>query len=250
MIPSFFGGFSLVTSLLMTAALALLMAWMFQDARRGTGPTRKKAGGNHPEQTRNQEAWQEFSTELAPQIGQSRFDNNLAPLPGKYEKDTIVLLVRSPHSIYSYWEVSPQHQRDVAQKHPPADWQNAPWVLRLYDTTDNPAADPALSPYHDVFIAETVDNWNFNQVFPSRKYIVALGRLLPGGFVPLLISAPVITPAASPSALIDPNWPPLVTLQDILSSCPGKTGEISGITSPVAGWGLPASPAGAWSHDE
>ncbi|QGG47589.1 DUF4912 domain-containing protein [Heliorestis convoluta] len=213
--------------LLATTALFTYSRYQQKEARRPQDTPKKR---NFAE---------EFANDLTPLIPKQRFDHQLPPLPHRYEQDFITLLSRSPYSLYGYWEVSAHLEEQVKNDWDSQTWTESPFVLRFYDITATDNLEEA--PYEEYYISGHDDHWYFNKLQPAHKYCFAIGRLLPNRFVPLLISNEAITPADSPSSIIDPEWPPLAGLEVLYE----VTNRDKGV-SPVTGWGI-TSPAGPWS---
>ncbi|WP_170270343.1 DUF4912 domain-containing protein [Heliorestis acidaminivorans] len=215
-------------AVLIAATAFFTFSWYQKEARRPPVSVRKT---NYAE---------EFANDLTPLVKPKRFDQELAPLPHRYEQNAIALLARSPYSLYAYWEVS-AHMEDICKSDCDQQaWSDSPYVLRFYNITATSNLEEA--PYEDFYISNHDDHWYFNNLQPAHKYCFAIGRLLPHRFVPLLVSNEATTPADSPSTIIDPDWPPLFELTYEYNSINRKDmGE-----SPITGWGI-TSPNGAWS---
>ncbi|MBC9784009.1 DUF4912 domain-containing protein [Heliobacterium chlorum] len=215
MAPWFNFGLFLLIIFVIAMTILLIISWIKRESRRQPVPLKK--------------VLPEFSEELAPLNLRPRFDSGLSFLPHQYGQDIMGLLPRSPFSLYAYWEVSAETELAAASAFDPLEWQNSPWKLRLFDVTDK--ADFAEAPYVDISIPDGADYWYIHGVNPSHRYRLAVGRLTREGFVTLLLSEAVLTPAAAPSPIIDPEWPPIAALQ-------GKPYQKQ---NPLT------SPAGAWS---
>lgn len=106
----------------------------------------------------------------------------------------LTLMVRSPHSLFAYWEVQTDWQKLIAA-HFQSNWYALPLSLRLHDVTDV-IFDGHNS--HELRLAapsRSVDNWYFHDVQPDRNYLVDLGTWTEEGqFFSILRSNPVRTP--------------------------------------------------------
>jgi hypothetical protein len=113
-------------------------------------------------------------------------------LPERYGKDRLVLMVRDPQWIYAYWEVTHDKYRQAMEKHM-AEWGLSRPALRLYDIT------PGIPrrTYLDVLVAENAGDWYVHVDRPRHTLVAELGRLHPGGFIPLLRSNPITLPPKS-----------------------------------------------------
>lgn len=136
-------------------------------------------------------------------------------IPSSYGITRVSLMTRDPHSIFGYWELTPEF-REMTARHFGCDWEQLPLVLRLY------LADEAESPHmiREVDVSHLTDNWFFHELLPGRTYVLDLGtRNIYGVFVALLRSNTVATPR---------NWPG--------KSVPARRSvpwQIENITSPM-----------------
>ncbi|MBE3581504.1 MAG: DUF4912 domain-containing protein [Thermoanaerobacteraceae bacterium] len=150
-----------------------------------------------------------------------------ADLPGKYGKDQIVLLVKDPYWLYAYWEITGDKMEEFERLYGAGSWQEARPVLRVYDLTRNPH-DFLHAPYFEIAITDFADNWYIPVGKPNSTFCVDLGRLHPQhGFIVLVRSNIVTTPADRPSQVIDPLWPPIEACWQAL----GRGG--AGLSSPA-----------------
>jgi hypothetical protein len=110
-------------------------------------------------------------------------------LPQRYGTDRLVLMARDPQWVYAYWEMTHERYRQAMEKHV-AEWGLSRPALRLYDVT------PGLSggDHLDVVVGENAGDWYIHVDRPRHTLVAELGRLYPGGFVPLLRSNPVTLP--------------------------------------------------------
>jgi hypothetical protein len=120
-------------------------------------------------------------------------------IPGGYNVDRIVALVRDPYWIFSYWEVTDRKYREL-ERHFGSDWSGCKMILRVYDrTNDTPA-------HFDIELARGARNWYIN-VSSERRYQVAIGALSPDGrFEQVAISNIIETPSSRVSDRIDEEW--------------------------------------------
>ena len=120
-------------------------------------------------------------------------------VPGGYNVDRIVAMVRDPHWIFTYWEVTDHKYREL-ERHFGNDWPRCKMVLRVYDKTDK-------KPTHlDIELSQGARNWYIN-VGSERRYQVAIGALSPDGrFEQVAISNVVETPSGRISDRVDEEW--------------------------------------------
>jgi hypothetical protein len=106
----------------------------------------------------------------------------------------IHLMSRDPHSVFAYWELTPEF-REMTARHFGCNWDQLPVVLRLY-TVDGLGN---VSITREVEASRLTDNWMFGDLEPGRTYLVDLGtRNVYNVFVAILRSNSVNTPR---------NWP-------------------------------------------
>jgi hypothetical protein len=106
----------------------------------------------------------------------------------------IYLMSRDPHSVYTYWELTPEF-REMTARHFNCHWDHLSVVLRLY-TVDELGS---VSLAREVEASRLTDNWMFGDLEPGRTYLVDLGtRNVYNVFVAILRSNTVNTPR---------NWP-------------------------------------------
>jgi len=120
-------------------------------------------------------------------------------IPGGYNVDRIVALVRDPYWIFTYWEVT-GHKYHELERHFGADWPRCKMILRVYDRTEGTKA------HFDIELARGARNWYIN-VGAERRYQVAIGALSPDGrFEQIAISNVVETPSGRISDRVDEEW--------------------------------------------
>ena len=127
-------------------------------------------------------------------------------LPQRYDKDVIVLQVRDPWWLHTYWDVcSGTWQRlkdefgrflDTAKK-----------VLRAYDVSYINFNGSNAHRYFDLEVPHNADNWYIDTAGPGRSWCVDFGlRLEDGRFITILRSNVVTTPLDGPSWVTDEEW--------------------------------------------
>jgi len=119
-------------------------------------------------------------------------------LPAFYGTNRVVLLPRETHSLFTYWEVTPELAAAKQTEYGPA-WAAAPLILRVHNADLGTASDLEISP--------AADSWYIPVNHADCRYYVELGKLLMGNyFIRLVTSNIVRTPRDSISAVIDPRW--------------------------------------------
>ncbi len=121
-------------------------------------------------------------SELYPQIASN--------LPVKHEQDCISLLVRDPHWLYVYWDIS-ENRKDLLVKELGSELisRSLP-VLKITNVTSNEC--------FYVRINEFSTNWYVNVADANSVYIAELGRKVSDSFfISILGSNSVVTPGDS-----------------------------------------------------
>lgn len=131
------------------------------------------------------------------------------PLPRA--EDKIVLMVRDPHWIFVYWDISQQSLREAKVTFGD-EWGGVRMILRVYDVTGIDFDGGNAHSYFDIGIGDGARNWYINTEAPEKSFLVDVGLLSPSGrFVLLARSNCVTTPSNSPSGIEDeqymvPDW--------------------------------------------
>ncbi|MHB9094884.1 MAG: DUF4912 domain-containing protein, partial [Eubacteriales bacterium] len=117
--------------------------------------------------------------------------------PTKYNDNYIVLLVRDPHCIFGYWELSDEQMNLVAKEFQ-CQWGKVPLILRVYDLTGLNFDGENSHSHFDIAIHALANNYYVKEVNANRSYCVDLGVITSEGrFVTLLRSNVVLTPRDS-----------------------------------------------------
>lgn len=129
---------------------------------------------------------------LNPPAGIS-FVNSRSELTLVYAENRLVLLPRSPRTMFVYWDI----RQDIAPEYP--------MVLRVYrESPQEVVLQQEITVHREAY------NWYIQIPATGGLYFTQLGHLIEGKFVPWLTSNRVIAPLAKISAKIDPSWSPLV----------------------------------------
>ena len=126
-------------------------------------------------------------------------------LPNYYGEDKMVLMARDPWWIYSYWEVTLERNRVVAQQARQAGHRDWKTVLRVHDVTQGHGEKN--NPPIDIELGVSADNWYIDVGPPGREWVAELGlRTASGDFFPLVRSNAVRTPSFGISDVVDEEW--------------------------------------------
>ncbi|MFA4989930.1 MAG: DUF4912 domain-containing protein [Candidatus Omnitrophota bacterium] len=152
---------------------------------------------------------QEIAVETAkfshPEI--SRTAKTFSPeLPSQYEQDRMVLLVRDPWWLYTYWELK-QETVEKIKSELKDEFYKAKRILRVYDVTNIIFDGLNAHRFFDIEIHEFANNWYIDTAGPGKSWCVDLGlRLSNGKFITILRSNVVQTPLDGPSWITDEEW--------------------------------------------
>lgn len=120
-------------------------------------------------------------------------------IPKGYNVDRIAAMVRDPHWLFAYWEVTDRKYRELERAFADA-WSKCKMVLRVYDRTND------RESHFDIVLTREARTWYIN-VSAERRYQIAIGALSPDGrFELVAISNIVETPSGKVSDRIDDKW--------------------------------------------
>jgi hypothetical protein len=138
-------------------------------------------------------------------IGVAVFDHE-QQIPTDYNDTRMVLMVRDPYWLYTYWNVSSQTKARLAAGN--RNFEELQLVLRVYDVTNINNIESDGSNYHfDINLNHYTNNWYINVANPNRSYMVDLGYWAENGaFVTIVRSNIVTTPRDNISEVIDEEW--------------------------------------------
>jgi hypothetical protein len=127
-------------------------------------------------------------------------------LPAGYGLDRIVLLVRDPYWVHTYWEISRDTLLEARSKLK-NQWSDARSIIRVYDVTDLDFDGANAHSHFDIEVTGGASNWYINTATPNRTYCVEIGLLTSSGeFLALARSNKATTPRDMPSDITDEEW--------------------------------------------
>jgi len=127
-------------------------------------------------------------------------------LPAFYNQDKIILQVRDPRWLHSYWEMRSQTIDDLKRKLGD-DFYRAKKVLRAYDVTNIIFNGFNANRFFDIQVNDFANSWYIDTDGPGRAWCVDLGLMLADGrFITILRSNVVQTPLDGPSWVTDEEW--------------------------------------------
>ena len=127
-------------------------------------------------------------------------------LPFGYDQDKIILQVRDPRWIHSYWELRNQTIEGLKNRLG-EDFYRAKKILRVYDVTNIIFDGFNANSFFDIQYNDFANSWYIDTNGPGRSWCVDLGLMLADGrFITILRSNVVKTPLDSPSSITDEEW--------------------------------------------
>ncbi|MFH1665920.1 MAG: DUF4912 domain-containing protein [Candidatus Omnitrophota bacterium] len=123
-------------------------------------------------------------------------------LPDRYGDNKIMLLVRDPEVIYSYWEIKRDVEDKVKNEIHAKGLAIARSILRVYELT-------GVSPkvLYDIELKNWADSWYIHVGNPGKEWMVDIGFLCTNGeFFTLARSNVVKTPLNRMSDISDEEW--------------------------------------------
>jgi len=152
-------------------------------------------------------------------------------LPVSYDQDKIVLQVRDPRWLHTYWEL--RNQTIEGLKSSLGDeFYRAKKILRVYDVTNIIFNGSNANSFFDIQYNDFATSWYIDTAGPGRSWCVDLGlMLIDGRFITILRSNVVSTPLDGPSWITDEEW---MIPEDVFARLYGM-GFGLGKSSPVGG---------------
>jgi len=127
-------------------------------------------------------------------------------LPYQYDQDKIVLQVRDPRWVHTYWELRSQTLESLKSRLGD-DFHRARRVLRVYDVTNIIFNGSNANSFFDIQVNDFANSWYIDTGKPGCSFCVDLGLMLPDGrFITIVRSNVVQTPLEGPSWITDEEW--------------------------------------------
>ncbi len=127
-------------------------------------------------------------------------------IPHSYDQDKIVLQVRDPHWLHTYWELRNQTLGGLRIRLG-NEFARSRRVLRVYDVTNIVFDGSNANSFFDIQVNDFTNSWYIDTNGPGRSWCVDLGLMLPDGrFIMIVRSNVVQTPSDSPSWITDEEW--------------------------------------------
>jgi len=127
-------------------------------------------------------------------------------LPAGYHEDKIVLQVRDPRWLHSYWELRHETLEGLRQRLG-VFFYSAKMILRVCDVSYINFDGKNANSFFDIEINPDASSWYIDTKGPGRSWCVDLGlRLASGKFITIIRSNTVHTPIEGPSGISDEEW--------------------------------------------
>jgi hypothetical protein len=137
-------------------------------------------------------------------IGVAVFDPE-HQIPPNYNDTRMILMVRDPYWLYTYWNVNAHTKSQIAAGS--RNFEELQLVLRVYDVTDLKFDGAHSNYYFDINLNHYTNNWYINVAQPHRSFCVDLGYISENGdFMTIVRSNIVTTPRDNVSDVIDEEW--------------------------------------------
>ena len=132
---------------------------------------------------------------------EERVEEEEYTLPLSYNQTKIILLVRDPYWLYTYWDLCNEVKEKLKTEY--GDWERAPLGLKVCGEKESGGGQPE---FFNISVSPHTNNWYIN-VKPNQRYSVHLGYFSPSGeFITLARSNTVVTPRDCMSEVIDEEW--------------------------------------------
>ena len=140
-------------------------------------------------------------------------------IPNEYHTTRIVLMVKDPEWIYTYWEVSPSKRAELQ-----IDYDQM--VLRVYDVTGINFDGNNAHKYFDISPDGIATNWYIHVPLPERDYCVDLGYYdSERNFCIIARSNIVSVPRNGVSDAFDEEW---MSIEELYQLSGGGNRQLSG----------------------
>jgi hypothetical protein len=127
-------------------------------------------------------------------------------LPDSYGDNRIVLMVRDPEWLFTYWELR-QDVIDSARNTLIPLAEGAKTILRVYDVTDIIFNGYNAHKYFDIEVTGGARSWYIHAGEPDRSFCVDIGFLAPDGTFRVLSRSNIVrTPRMGVSGVVDEEW--------------------------------------------
>jgi len=228
---------------ILTVAVGLLkklhrIFFIIEFGAKKSKPTAQEKASYHPHPQptfyQQQPSWHASTPQHRPQP---------QDVPYGYNENKIVLQVRDPWWLHSYWEVT-EDTKNKLRGSLGDRYNQAAWVLRVYDVSFIIFDGSNAHRYFDIDIGYDTNNWYIN-VSSGHSFCADLGlRLKDGTFITVARSNTVTTPIDGPSWILDEEW--MIIDEDFMKlygvglggSSPGAKRRMRKISEYISSWGF------------
>ena len=127
--------------------------------------------------------------------------------PQGYGDNKIVLLVRDPWWLFTYWEVRKEREEEIVRKMEKSGESPQKSILRAYDVTGVNFNGRNARSFFDIDLKGLASNWYINVNSPDSSWVVDIGIVSDKGNFYLLARSNVVrTPRFGMSEATDAEW--------------------------------------------
>ena len=127
-------------------------------------------------------------------------------IPSGYNDNKVILMVRDPWTIHSYWEISGDTEARTRQAIKEAGLTSSKSILRVYEISGE-GRDESRRIAYDFELRDWANNWYVHTGADGKKWMVELGIICTNGeFFSLASSNVVQTPRYAMSEVYDEEW--------------------------------------------
>ncbi|MCL6589130.1 MAG: DUF4912 domain-containing protein [Firmicutes bacterium] len=168
-------------------------------------PDQEKEIAQHLESTLAMNGIQYAMPPLPEHLTTVAVEEEYQTIPPNYNDTRIVLLVRDPYWLYTYWNISQETKERISNTI--KKWDQIPLLLRVYDTTNQKFDGVNSNYYFDIAVDHATTNWYIHVGSPNRTFCVDLGFIQDNGnFYTIARSNFVTTPRDNISDIVDEEW--------------------------------------------
>jgi hypothetical protein len=132
--------------------------------------------------------------------------SNFDTIPSAYNDNKAVLMVRDPWTMFSYWEIRDDVERNTREKIRQAGLTPQKSILRLYDVTEGDS-DLHSKVMSDFELRDWAQSWYLHTEDDGKKWMIDIGIICEGGeFFCMARSNVVMTPRHGMSEAYDEEW--------------------------------------------
>ena len=133
-------------------------------------------------------------------------NNTFSKLPENYGDNKVVLMVRDPWTIYSYWEISTDNKNKVREEIEKRGLTPSKSILRVYSVEDREIGSE-LDHFEDFELREWAETWYVHVNQTGKSWLCDVGICCKSGeFFCLARSNTVQTPPGRTSDITTDDW--------------------------------------------